>query len=271
MTPTPTYEFPLTIVLSIVHNKDTPRIDHTHPHTLNFSNLSPFNLVSICRCPRPLRNPVYASRLDPSVLPLSLSLHRHPYIYIYIYMYSFWTLRITPKTPIPPTQKKEPLSPTRTRHCGSPHPQRTPEQTREKTPIIESCRNRRGRRPHAKLRLIMLIKSSFHRVTKPTTTRRTCRTPSTGWSEHITTTPGYTSCGHTHRTDVDTGRTEDNRSLTGTTVRGQPSDTCDVGLRQPVCDYTKMTISMWLHKNDHPEYLFPIPHLGGLHVYRIGG
>jgi hypothetical protein len=40
-------------------------------------------------------------------------------------------------------------------------PQSTPEQTREKTPIIRSL---------MKLRLIMLTKPSFHRATKPNTT-----------------------------------------------------------------------------------------------------
>ncbi len=34
--------------------------------------------------------------------------------------------------PIPPTPKKEPLSPTRTRHCRPPHYQRTPEHQRNR-------------------------------------------------------------------------------------------------------------------------------------------
>jgi hypothetical protein len=37
---------------------------------------------TIFRYPRPPRNPVYVSRLDPSILTFSLSLHRHPYICI---------------------------------------------------------------------------------------------------------------------------------------------------------------------------------------------
>ena len=57
----------------------------------------------------------------------------------------------TPSLPVPDVNhpKKETLSPTRTRHCRHPHPQHTPEQTREKTPIIRS---------RAKLRLSMLIR-----------------------------------------------------------------------------------------------------------------
>ena len=68
-----------------------------------------------------------------------------------------------PSIPIPDTThpEKEPLSPDRTRHYRLPHPQSNPKQTREKTPII---------RNHTKLRLSMLTKPSFHRVTKPTTT-----------------------------------------------------------------------------------------------------
>ncbi len=46
------------------------------------SNLSPLNLVSISRCSSPPRNPVYARRVDPSVLAFNLSLHRHPYLCI---------------------------------------------------------------------------------------------------------------------------------------------------------------------------------------------
>jgi len=43
-----------------------------------------------------------------------------------------------PSLPIPDTTypKKEPMSPPRIRHCRLPHPQYTPEQTREKTPVI---------------------------------------------------------------------------------------------------------------------------------------
>ena len=66
--------------------------------------------------------------------------------------------------PIPDTYhlpQKTQLSPTRTRHYRLSHPQNTPEQTWEKTPII---------RRHAKLRLNILTKSSFHRTTKATTT-----------------------------------------------------------------------------------------------------
>jgi hypothetical protein len=47
---------------------------------LTLSNLSPFNIASIFRYPRTPRNPVCASRLDPSVSAFSHSLHRHPYI-----------------------------------------------------------------------------------------------------------------------------------------------------------------------------------------------
>ena len=48
-------------------------------------NLSCINLVSIFTCSRcssssPLHNPVYPSRVDPSVLDFSLSSHRHSYI-----------------------------------------------------------------------------------------------------------------------------------------------------------------------------------------------
>ena len=65
---------------------DTPIGSFQIAHSpLTLSNLSPINIAFICKYPRTPRNPVYASRLDPSVLPLSLSLHRHPYIYIYIY------------------------------------------------------------------------------------------------------------------------------------------------------------------------------------------
>ena len=45
-------------------------------------NLCPLNIVSIFRCPRPPHNPVYARRLDPSVLAFGLSLHRRPYVCI---------------------------------------------------------------------------------------------------------------------------------------------------------------------------------------------
>ena len=40
------------------------------------------NLVSIFRCSSSPCNPVYASRVDPSILAFSLSLHRHPHICI---------------------------------------------------------------------------------------------------------------------------------------------------------------------------------------------
>ena len=67
-----------------------------------------------------------------------------------------------PSLPIPDTTypKKEPMSPPRIRHCRLPHPQSTPEQTREKTPLIRS---------RAKLRLSMLIKPSFHQRSRNTT------------------------------------------------------------------------------------------------------
>ncbi len=56
--------------------------------------------------------------------------------------------------------KKEPMSPPRIRHCRLPHPQSTPEQTREKTPLIRS---------RVKLRLSMVIKPSFHQRSRNTT------------------------------------------------------------------------------------------------------
>jgi hypothetical protein len=52
---------------------------HTQP---SLSNLPPLNLVSIFRCSSPPRNPVYASRIDPSALAFSFSSHRHSYISI---------------------------------------------------------------------------------------------------------------------------------------------------------------------------------------------
>jgi hypothetical protein len=97
-----------------------------------------------------------------------------------------------------PTQKKKPcLLPESNTVAPLVH---MSEQTWEKTPII---------RWYAKLRLSMLTKSSFHRVTKPNTTYLS----NTGWSEHIVTTPTYT-CVHTHRVDVAAGWTEGNHSLT---------------------------------------------------------
>ena len=47
---------------------------------LTLSNLSPLNLGSIFSRPSPPQNPVYVSRVDPSVLAFSLSLYRHPYV-----------------------------------------------------------------------------------------------------------------------------------------------------------------------------------------------
>jgi hypothetical protein len=99
-----------------------------------------------------------------------------------------------------PPQKKEPLSPTRTRHYGPPYPQSTPEQTREKNPIIKSSWNYGwscSSIPPSTVRRSRL-RHTYH---------------SSGWSDHITTTPVYT-CVHTHCADVTTGWTEVNRSLT---------------------------------------------------------
>ena len=61
------------------------------------------------------------------------------------------------------------LTPPRTRHYRLPHPQNTPEQTREKTPIIRS---------RTKLRMNMFTKSSFEGKpltdTSPGTIPRIC-------------------------------------------------------------------------------------------------
>ncbi len=51
-----------------------------HRETDQFLSSSGVNLVSIVKCSRSPRNPVYARRLDPSVLAFSLSLHRYPLI-----------------------------------------------------------------------------------------------------------------------------------------------------------------------------------------------
>jgi hypothetical protein len=53
------------------------RISHS-PITL--ANLSSINFVSIFRCSSPPHNPVYTSRVDPSVLGFNLSSHRHSYV-----------------------------------------------------------------------------------------------------------------------------------------------------------------------------------------------
>ncbi len=47
--------------------------------TVNISNLSSINLVSIFRCSSPPHNLVYGRRVDPSALAFSLSSHRHSY------------------------------------------------------------------------------------------------------------------------------------------------------------------------------------------------
>jgi hypothetical protein len=47
---------------------------------ITLANLSSINLVFIFRCSSSPRNPVYVSRVDPSVLSFSLSSHRHSYI-----------------------------------------------------------------------------------------------------------------------------------------------------------------------------------------------
>ena len=88
------------------------------------------------------------------------------------------------------------MSPPRIRHCRLPHPQSTPEQTREKTPLIRS---------RAKLRLSMLIKPSFHQRSRNTTRLcAPCSAPSA-------TKPARRSVP---RADVATGWAEGNRSLT---------------------------------------------------------
>ena len=97
--------------------------------------------------------------------------------------------------------KKEPLSPPRTRHCRVPHPQSTPEQTREKTSIIRS---------RMKLRLSMFIKPSFQqrsRSTKHICAARTTHVCSTSSA----TKPARRSVPHA---DVAMGWAEGNRSLT---------------------------------------------------------
>ncbi len=102
-----------------------------------------------------------------------------------------------PSLPIPDTYpKKEPMSPPRIRHCRLPHPQSTPEQTREKTPLIRS---------RAKLRLRMLINPSFHQRSRNTTRLCVpCSAPSV-------TKPARRSVP---RADVATGWAEGNHSLT---------------------------------------------------------
>ena len=103
-----------------------------------------------------------------------------------------------PSLPIPDTTypKKEQMSPPRIRHCRLPHPQSTPEQTREKTPLIRS---------RAKLRLSMLIKPSFHQRSRNTTRLcAPCSAPSA-------TKPARRSVP---RADVTTGWAEGNHSLT---------------------------------------------------------
>ena len=44
---------------------------------ITLANLSSINLVSIFMCSSPPSNPVYARRVNPSVLVFSLSSHRH--------------------------------------------------------------------------------------------------------------------------------------------------------------------------------------------------
>ena len=103
-----------------------------------------------------------------------------------------------PSLPIPDTTypKKEPMSPPRIRHCRLPHPQSTPEQTREKTPLIRS---------RAKLRLSMLIKPSFHQRSRNTTRLcAPCSAPSATKSARRSVP----------RADVATVWAEGNRSLT---------------------------------------------------------
>ena len=53
---------------------------HTHPSHSQTSRLLVINLLSIFRCSSPPSNPVYPSRVDPSVLVFSLSSQRHSYI-----------------------------------------------------------------------------------------------------------------------------------------------------------------------------------------------
>jgi hypothetical protein len=52
----------------------TVKITHS---PITFANISFINLVSIFRCSSPTHNPVYTSRVHPSVLAFSLSSHRH--------------------------------------------------------------------------------------------------------------------------------------------------------------------------------------------------
>ena len=57
----------------------SPIVSKSHsPNTL--TNLSFINLVSIFRGSSPSSNPVYARRVDPSVLAFSLSSHRYSFI-----------------------------------------------------------------------------------------------------------------------------------------------------------------------------------------------
>ncbi len=111
--------------------------------------------------------------------------------------------------PIPPTQKKNQYLLPESDTTDSLIPPKTPEQTREKTPIIRSL---------MKLRLIMLTKPSFHLPTKPNTTYLSY----TGWSEHIVTTPVCTGV-HTHHVDVVVGWSEGNHSLTPVRVPSRSS------------------------------------------------
>ncbi len=88
------------------------------------------------------------------------------------------------------------MTPLRIRHCRHPHPQSTPEQTREKTPLIRS---------RTKLRLMMLIKPSFHQRSRNTTRLCVpCSDPSSTKS----------ACRSVPCPDVVTGWAEGNRSLT---------------------------------------------------------
>jgi hypothetical protein len=65
--------------LRITLNIDGAPIPSKSQSPITLANLSFINLVSIFRCSSHPRNPVYASRVDPSALAFSLSSHRHSY------------------------------------------------------------------------------------------------------------------------------------------------------------------------------------------------
>jgi hypothetical protein len=151
----------------------TVTITHS-PITLG--NLSSINLVFIFRYSSPPRNPVYVRSLD------HFSSH-----------------------PIPPTQKKNQCLLPESDSVDSLIPQSTPEQTREKTPIIRIL---------MKLLLSMLTKPSFHQRIRNTT--RLCAPCSD---------PSVTKTGRRSvpSADVATGWAEGNRSLSPVRVPSHTS------------------------------------------------